>query len=275
MNVLDRILGACPYCHKGHIIKTEKDYVCTARLSKLSTNKCCKFSLSLHTHGIDITDDIVKQLINEGKTGRMPMSENKGFIYDAYFIVDPTDGIVIKAEKKSINALCPDCGGRIIETRYGYACENSISLRPICQFMVSNLICSRYIKSNEAADFCNGNSDILDGFLNKKGTLFSAYLKRNSNGEVALSSVVGKCPVCGGDLLIGSKAFNCANYKRGCHFKIWRHCYGHNLTAQEVQELLLYKQTLKPIMGYSKSGYIHKLQIKLDVDNEMQITSYK
>lgn len=275
MNVLNMELGICPICHQGHIIKTNKDYVCTCRLNKSTSHGRCKFSLSHHTHGVYITDDLVKQLVTSGKTSLLTMQERQGLTYEGRFVITHEGNIGIETKRTAIDGKCPDCGSEIVQTKYGYACLNSLLPDPKCKFIIPKFICNRYIKENEASAFVSGKQEILDGFLNKKGTFFSAYLTRNSSGSIVLSSVVGHCPECGGDILVGAKAFNCSNYKQGCTFKIWRHYYGHHLSLQEIKELLQNKQTLNPIVGYTEDARIVELQFKLGIDDQIQVVSYK
>lgn len=270
----DREFGLCPVCGHGHIIKTNRDYVCTNRLRPSSEHGGCRFSIPFHAHGVDITDEMIRQLIKTGATDYMEMSDQKGFPYQGRFIINPGEGYDIESETRPINAVCPNCGGQIIQTRFGYACVNHLAANSLCNFIIPNFICNRYITVTEAEDFCNGHADILDGFLNKQGKWFSAYLTRNENGSVELSSIVGKCPVCGGNLLVGPAAFNCSNYKHGCDFKIWRHYYGHKVNLQDAKELLAQGKSTLPFEAFDKYGHVHALILKVGTHNEIQVTSY-
>ena len=33
---------------------------------------------------------------------------------------------------------------------------------------------------------------------------------------------IGKCPVCGNDIIEGEKGFGCTNWKNGCKYTIWK-----------------------------------------------------
>lgn len=112
-------------------------------------------------------------------------------------------------------------------------------------------------------------------FFNKQGKWFSAYLTRTENGNVELSSIIGKCPVCGQDVLVGPTAFNCSNYRHGCDFKIWRHYYGHKVNLQDAKELLGHGKLKMPFEAFDKLGHVHALTLKVGLHNEIQVTSYK
>ena len=57
------------------------------------------------------------------------------------------------------------------------------------------------------------------------------------------SESVGKCPVCGNDVVEGEKAFGCVNWKNGCKFSIWKddkfiNSLGKKVTKEMVEILL-------------------------------------
>lgn len=268
----ERYFGLCPACGHGHIIKTNRDYVCTNRL-KPSDSDRCRFSLPFRSHGVDLTDSMIRQLVTTGRTDDLTLCDQSGFPYQGRFIIEKGTGYAIEFERESINAVCPDCGGEIVKTRFGYECEHSLGVNPTCGFKIPNFICNRFITPQEAEDFCKGQGGILDSFFNKAGSWFSAYLTRAENGDIALSSVVGKCPVCGGNMLVGPAAFNCSNFKKGCGFKIWRHYYGHKVTLSEARDLLANGHLTKPFDAYDKFAHIHKLILQIGQHNEIQVTS--
>ena len=275
MNYKDKELGLCPICGHGHIIKTNRDYVCTDRL-RPSGDHSCKFSMPLRTHGVDVTDEVVRQLIQTGKTDILEMCNQDGFPYPGQFVVG-LNGYAVKPVMRTLNAVCPDCGGQIVKTRCGYACINSLAHNPTCQFIVPNYICDRFISEEEATAFLRGEPDVLDGFVNKNTQVtFSAYLTRGEDGKIVLSSKIGICPHCGGRMLVGVKAFNCSNYKKdGCEFKVWKHYYGHKTTLRDVQDLLEHGEMTTPFEGYSANGHIQRIILKVGSKCEIQTLPYK
>lgn len=271
----DRELGLCPVCGHGHIIKTNRDYVCTDRL-RPSGSHSCRFSMPLRTHGVDVTDGMIRQLIQHGETELMEMCNQDGFPYQGRFVVGLND-YVVKPELRTLDAVCPDCGGQIVKTRSGYACINKLSHNPTCDFIVPNYICDRFITEAEATAFLHGEPDVLDGFVNKTtNSIFSAYLTRGKDGKVVLSSRIGTCPHCGGRMLVGVRAFNCSNYKKdGCEFKVWKHYYGHKTTLREVRDLLEHGEMTTPFEGYSPNGHIQRSVLRTGSKFEIQVIPYK
>src|SRR5947208_2466836 len=73
---------------------------------------------------------------------------------------------------------CPKCGGNIFETENSYICEHSQSAKSPCKFRLSKTILGRDIPKEQAQKLVSsGKTDLLDGFISKRGRPFSAYLK--------------------------------------------------------------------------------------------------
>ena len=79
--------------------------------------------------------------------------------------------------KESVGT-CPKCGGKIFETENSYICERSQSPRTPCEFRLSKTILGLDIPKEQAQKLLTaGKTDLLDGFISKRGRPFSAYLK--------------------------------------------------------------------------------------------------
>lgn len=53
--------------------------------------------------------------------------------------------------------------------------------------------------------------------------------------------VVGKCPLCGGNVYNYPRAYGCGNWKRedgGCKFTIWKNMYGKILSEEDARTLI-------------------------------------
>ena len=75
---------------------------------------------------------------------------------------------------------------------------------------------------------------------------------------------VGKCPVCGKDVLAGKKSFFCSGYKEdGCKFIVWKEFCGAAVSAADVR-LLLQGKVTKPKRMKSKSGKEFSAGLKLE-----------
>ncbi|MEG0773364.1 DNA topoisomerase [Clostridium sp.] len=85
---LDEVLGICPICHVGHIVKNPKGYGCT------NWKSGCKFFLG-EICGVEISPNYIRQLINTGKTSMVQgFISKKGNRFNACLKIE-NDNIVI------------------------------------------------------------------------------------------------------------------------------------------------------------------------------------
>ena len=70
------------------------------------------------------------------------------------------------------------CGGKIFDTENSYICERSQTAKSPCKFRLSKTILGRDIPKEQAQKLITtGKTDLIDGFISKRGRPFSAYLK--------------------------------------------------------------------------------------------------
>ena len=161
-----RVVGRCPVCGEGNIIRTEHGYCCDAR--KPAGGKKCGFIIHNRHHGIDFDDELARKLITDGSTEEMTMWNVNGQPFQARFII--VNGKVdVEIKSHYLQGRCPVCGGRIVKTGKGYACENSITQDPLCGFHVPGILANRKITDSEMEDFLAGSAQVLDGFSNNEG----------------------------------------------------------------------------------------------------------
>ena len=159
--------------------------------------------------------------------------------------------------KKTIVGQCPICGGNVIKTLTGYACEHSFGEKPSCGFFLFSTIGNRRLSDAEASQFLFDKKILLDGFSNKEGKCFSSILLFNQDGSVDMNSQLGTCPKCGGTLYVGAKAITCSNFKHPqapCSFTIWRNTSGHEMTLPELEALITLGATAIPVDTFDKQG---------------------
>ena len=156
-------------------------------------------------------------------------------------------------DRMFVNGKCPVCGKRIMVTSLGYKCEN-----PNCNFFIKGVICDRRIRTSEIEDFLNNRNVPIDGFYRRDCEMsFPSYLRFSKEKGAFLDSFVGKCPVCGGDIRIGKKAFNCSNFSDSanpCSFHIYRCISGHEMTFSEVLQILQQGATSESILFLDDKG---------------------
>ncbi len=75
--------------------------------------------------------------------------------------------------------------------------------------------------------------------------------------------VLGKCPLCGADVVEGRKGYGCVRWKEGCRFVIWKEIAGKRIPESAVRTLLSGRITRK-LMGFrARSGKKFEARLKL------------
>lgn len=125
--------------------------------------------------------------------------------------------------------------------------------------------------------FIGCHPTILDGCFNSQGRIFSAKLIENETYGMSLTSVVGKCPVCGDDILVSPVAFNCVGHHQmgePYHLSLWRNIRGHSVTLDELSELLTYGITSHEVELNSETGSLSKAYLCLSDDKKRIIPDF-
>lgn len=91
-------------------------------------------------------------------------------------------------------------------------------------------------------------------------------VRLTDDGKTVLESRIAKCPVCGGDIHIGQRAYNCANFRNEsnpCKFSIWRSIGGHNVTVEEAREICEEGITKQTLEFYREDGVLYYKRLAL------------
>lgn len=112
----------------------------------------------------------------------------------------------METEKKIIGR-CPLCGGNVVKTCKGYRCEHNIGDSPSCVLNINAIIGNRKMVDAEVAVLLEKRRILLDGFASKEGKTFPTVLELADDGNILMQPVIGRCPHCGGEIRVGSRAF--------------------------------------------------------------------
>lgn len=272
---------ACPVCG-GDIVTTPFGYGC-ANYKKDKSG--CNFNIG-EVAGKEIPEDQIKKLIENGRTDTIRGFKSKtGKKFDACLKLnkDEQTGKVSASfdfenvEPQKIDGIiCPDCGGDIYVTPYGYRCANlNREAEDGCHFSVGKIADKALSQVQFIELIANGRTETIKGFKAKSGKRFNAclVLKKEpvAEGSEKMRTVVAfdfdnvqdeivkdvVCPVCGGEIKKTSFGYGCVNYRGddpdSCRFSIGQ-IAGKTLTAANVKQLLNEKKT-DTIRGFkSKSG---------------------
>jgi DNA topoisomerase-3 len=173
-------------------------YICE---NSAGPNKTCDFRSGKLILQQAVDREQVKKLLDTGKTDLLPrFISRKGRPFKAFLVLTDKKDVGFEFEKrepktkkerkpkepqakidftdKAVIGECPVCSGKIFETETSYICERSQADRKRCKFKLSKTILGREISKEQAQKLLtDGKTDLLEGFISKRGRAFSAWLK--------------------------------------------------------------------------------------------------
>lgn len=286
---------ACPVCG-GEIITTPFGYGCS---NYNKEGNGCRFVIGTIA-GRDLSEEECKSLIQNGRTEVLNgfVSKNKKKFQAALTMQKNEDGKIDIQFDFSQNqpqvleeVKCPDCGGQVIVTGFGFRCEHFDLQSPEgCRFSIGK-IADRDIGVTQVKELLiNGRTATIRGFKSKNGKKFDAclILDKDENGKSVIKfdfehvevkkikDVV--CPLCGGEIVQTPFGFGCANYDKNaensCKFSIGKMA-GRDIPEGQIKELLTNGRTAT-IRGFkSKTGKKFDARIALAKDEDGKVTGLK
>ena len=283
------IIGKCPLCD-GDIVIGSKGYGCN------KYKEGCKFTIWKTIAGRPISVMHAKALLENGKTDRIYgfLTKNKSK-FSAILKLDGDKTVFEDMEyenqmNESTNPIgeilgkCPLCSGNVVTTRLGYGCDK---YKDGCKFTVWGTICEHEVTMDEVkALLTNGATERIYDFVSKNNNQFSAVLKldngkavfensqfanQNSGDEKQSSTgeVIGKCPVCDGNVVTTRFGYGCDKYKEGCTFSIGASICNRKISKDEVIAILTNGNTAKLTGFVSKTGKNFDAVLKLDENKKI------
>jgi len=80
---------------------------------------------------------------------------------------------------------CPKDGGRVFEHGMAYVCENAVGPQRSCDFRSGRMILQQSIEREQMKKLLDsGRTDLLTGFVSKKGRRFKAFLVKQPDGKI-------------------------------------------------------------------------------------------
>lgn len=138
---------------------------------------------------------------------------------------------------------CPLCGKDVIEGKKGYGCRG---FREGCKFIIWKEISGKKLTPLQMKSLLEkGKTGIIKGFKSKRGGKFDAGLQlKDGKVELVFGGIaekrqpLGKCPLCGREVMQSAKGYGCSGYKQGCKFMIWKEIAGKKITEKQARDLL-------------------------------------
>jgi DNA topoisomerase-3 len=190
-------LGKCPKCG-GRVFEFGMSYVCE---NSVGPDKTCDFRSGKVILQRSVDREQMKKLLETGRTDLLErFISRKGRPFKAFLVLTDKKDVGFEFEKREPKpkgerkpkepapkidftgmesvGICRKCGDKIFETENSYICERSQADRKACKFKLSKTILGRDIPKEQAQKLLSaGKTDLLDGFISKRGRPFSAYLK--------------------------------------------------------------------------------------------------
>ena len=190
-------LGKCPKCG-GRVFEFGMSYVCE---NSVGPAKSCDFRSGKVILQRAIEREQMNKLLATGRTDLLQrFISRKGRPFNAFLVLTDKKDVGFEFEKREPKSKgerkpriaapkidftgkqsvgkCPKCGGKIFETETSYICERSQADRTPCKFKLSKTILGRDIPKEQAEKLLTtGKTDLLEGFISKRGRPFAAYLK--------------------------------------------------------------------------------------------------
>lgn len=286
---------SCPICG-GELETTPFGYGCS---NYKKDGNGCKFSLGT-VAGRDLSEEEFKSLIEKGRTEVLNgfVSKNKKKFSGALVLEKDEEGKVsvnfdFSENKPEVieDLFCPTCGGAIVKTPFGYACEKrNRNMEGSCTFAIGKMAEKDLNPTQVKELLTEGRTSTIRGFKGKSGKKFDACvaLEKDESGNYTtkfdFEHVETKkvkdafCPKCGGEILVVSFGYVCANRNPntpdGCDFSIGK-IADKDLNEAQVKELLENGRT-STIRGFkSKTGKKFDACITLDKDENGTIKGLK
>ncbi len=285
----------CPVC-SGRIVETGYGFACEHRFQEENQ---CYFSIG-EIAGKKLSIEDFTKLIKEGTTDVISGFKSKtNQKFSARLrLKDAEDGRKTIAfdfdgiEREKLEGVkCPDCGGEMIKTPFGYGCSNYNKDEPEkgCRFSIGKIANKQLSKNDCIQLLAEGKTSTIRGFKGKSGKKFDACLILKKNEETGkheiafdFDNVEAKeikdvvCPICGGKIVVTPFGYGCSNYNRedpdnSCKFNIGQ-IAGVKLKEAQVKDLLSNGIT-DTISGFkSKKGTKFDAKLALSKDEAGKVT---
>ena len=80
---------------------------------------------------------------------------------------------------------CPKCSARVFEHGVAYVCEKAVGAQRACDFRSGRMILQQPIERQQMKKLLEtGRTDLLTGFVSKKGRKFKAFLVKQPDGKI-------------------------------------------------------------------------------------------
>ncbi|WP_290760847.1 DNA topoisomerase [Fibrobacter sp. UBA4297] len=275
----------CPKCSSPLEI-APWGYVCK--------NEECGFKAGHTIAGRTLSHAEMRTLLKTGKSDLLSgFKSKKGTTFSATLTLGDDGNIGFEFSddarvKTPTNYKCPKCGKTLLDSGNRLVCEGSDvttsnnengdptltpDTAPTCDFVFYKTIAGHVMSDTEIAElFSNGTTQIISGFLTKKGTTFNAKVVWDkdfkatfafeNDGHFHGTETKFSCPLCKKKLEENKNAIFCP----ACNFTLFKSVAGKKLRVADIKALLTGGKT-ELLTGFkSKKGTEFDAYLKLGED---------
>ena len=275
----------CPKCSSPLEI-APWGYVCK--------NEECGFKAGHTIAGRTLSHAEMRTLLRTGKSDLLSgFKSKKGTTFSATLTLGDDGNIGFEFSddaraKTPTNYKCPKCGKMLLDSGNRLICEGSDvttsnnengdptltpDTAPTCDFVFYKTIAGHVMSDTEIAElFSNGTTEIISGFLTKKGTTFNAKVVWDkdfkatfafeNDGHFHGTETKFNCPLCKKKLEENKNAIFCP----ACNWTLFKSVAGKKLRVADIKALLTGGKT-ELLTGFkSKKGTEFDAYLKLGED---------
>ncbi|MDQ8196010.1 DNA topoisomerase 3 [Coraliomargarita sp. SDUM461004] len=166
---------------------------------------------------------------------------------------------------------CPICNAPVIRGKAAYGCSD---WKAGCKFVLPGELWGLGIGPQLAREILTHKRSLTPHPIEVDGSKRFATLQLDKQGNFSFEEAavakkeagqegLGQCPTCGGDIVIGRKAYGCSNWRNGCKFVIWKTMAQKEIPLEAAKELLQTGSTAT-ITGFkSKAGKDFDAKLKI------------
>jgi DNA topoisomerase-3 len=194
-------------------------------------------------------------------------------------VVKNMEGQMAIHERESFGK-CPACGGDIYEGENSYYCSNYKDKE--CKVHLNKLIMGNTFDKEKAREFFKTlETPVMKG-MTKDGNevefqmVYDEAKKDTAPVYKGNQVPLGKCPVCGRDIFVGSKSYFCSGYKddaNKCGFILWKETEGAQFSPDMIKRLLN-NETLSNVPCFTKTGEEYAAGFRLNKSGELVKIEY-
>lgn len=190
-------------------------------------------------------------------------------------VADYTREILRDTSKQTVDPAnlgpCPICNAPVIRGRKAYGCSD---WKTGCTFVLPSEIWGLTLSPELAREILVHKRSLTPHPIEVDGKKLFATLSLDKSGALHYEAAevlkrkkgddrLGACPVCGGDIVDGGKAYGCSNWGNGCAFKIWK-SIAKKVITPEIAVQLLEDGVTEILPGFtSKAGKQFDAKLKI------------